>query len=80
LQPEAEAAGRWRILTVVAMGELLAMAPWFSASAVASPLGADWGLERLGLPTLTIAVQLGFALGALTLALAWWADSHRASA
>ena len=47
MQPEAEAAGRWRILTVVAVGELLAMAPWFSASAVASPLGAEWGLSML---------------------------------
>ena len=74
LQPEAEAAGRWRILTVVAVGELLAMAPWFSASAVASPLGAEWGLERLGLPTLTIAVQLGFAIGALVIAATAAAD------
>ena len=74
MQPEAEAAGRWRILTVVAVGELLAMAPWFSASAVASPLGAEWGLERLGLPTLTIAVQLGFAIGALAIAATAAAD------
>ena len=74
MQPEAEAAGRWRILAVVAVGELLAMAPWFSASAVASPLAAEWGLERLGLPTLTIAVQLGFAIGALAIAASAAAD------
>ena len=50
------------------------MAPWFSASAVASPLGAEWGLGRLGLPTLTIAVQLGFAIGALVIAATAAAD------
>jgi MFS family permease len=74
LQQEAEAAGRWRILAVVAVGELLAMAPWFSASAVASPLSAEWSLDRFGLPILTIAVQVGFAIGALALAATAAAD------
>jgi MFS family permease len=72
--PEAEAPDRWRILAIVAIGVLLAMAPWFSASAVATPLVAEWQLDRLGLPTLTIAVQVGFAIGALALAATAAAD------
>jgi len=70
----AEDPRRWRLLAVIATGELLAMAPWFSASAVAPLLATDWHLDRLGLPTLAIAVQLGFAFGALTLALTAAAD------
>ena len=72
--PPAEDPRRWRVLAIVATGELLAMAPWFSASAVAPLLTTAWHLDRLGLPTLTIAVQLGFAAGALVLAATAAAD------
>jgi MFS family permease len=65
---------RWRLLAIVGTGELLAMAPWFSASAVAPLLSVDWDLDRLGLPVLTIAVQLGFVVGALALAVTGAAD------
>ena len=74
MRPEAEAPGRWRILALVSVGVLLAMAPWFSAAAVATPLAAEWQLDRLGLPALTIAVQVGFAIGALALAATAAAD------
>src|SRR5258706_7709841 len=70
----AEAAGRWRVLAIVATGELMAMAPWFSASAVAPLIASDWSLDRLGLPPMAIAVQLGFAAGALALAASAAAD------
>ena len=50
------------------------MAPWFSASAVAPLLASEWDLDRLGLPILAIAVQVGFAVGALTLAATAAAD------
>ncbi|MEX2183263.1 MAG: MFS transporter [Chloroflexota bacterium] len=56
------------------MGELLAMSPWFSASAVAPLLTDAWGLAGLDLPILTIAVQLGFVAGALLLAVTGAAD------
>ena len=69
-----EPAGRWRLLAVLATAQLLAFAPWFSASAVGPLLTADWGLGRLDLPLLTIAVQLGFAAGALALAATGAAD------
>jgi len=73
-QPGAEDPRRWRLLAIVATGELLAMAPWFSSSAVAPLLAAEWNLDRLGLPSLAIAVQLGFAAGALALAATAAAD------
>jgi MFS family permease len=70
----AEDPRRWRLLAIVGAGELLAMAPWFSASAVAPLLATDWNLDRLGLPILAIAVQLGFVVGALALAVTGAAD------
>jgi len=70
----AEDPRRWRLLAVVAVGELLAMAPWFSASAVAPSLVIEWHLDRLGLPALAIGVQVGFAVGALALAVTAAAD------
>jgi MFS family permease len=72
--PDKEPPGRWRQLAILATALLLAFAPWFSASAVAPLLQADWQLGRLDLPFLTIAVQLGFAAGALTLAVSGAAD------
>lgn len=66
---EADPAGRWRLLAVLAVGELLAMSPWFSASAVAPLITPALTLTGLDLPMLTIAVQLGFVSGALLLAI-----------
>ena len=65
---------RWRQLAIVAIGVLMAFAPWFSASAVAPLLSAEWQTSRLDLPILTVAVQLGFAAGALVLAATGAAD------
>jgi MFS family permease len=75
--PEVEPAGRWRSLVILATAQLLAFAPWFSASAVAPSLQAEWELGRLDLPFLTIAVQLGFAAAALGLAVTGAADVIR---
>src|SRR5262245_14934128 len=46
------------------------MSPAFAASAVAPALREAWGLGPLGLPILTVAVLLGFAVAAVLLALA----------
>jgi MFS family permease len=73
--PADDPAGRWRQLAAIAGGVLLAFAPWFSASAVAPLLAADWQTTRLDLPLLTVAVQLGFAAGALGLAATGAADA-----
>ncbi|MDQ6795019.1 MAG: MFS transporter [Chloroflexota bacterium] len=74
LPPESEPRGRWRLLAILATAQLLSFAPWFSASAVAPLLNAEWNLGRLDLPFLAIAVQFGFAAGALTLAAMGAAD------
>jgi MFS family permease len=74
--PEAEeAAGRWRQLAVIGTGVLLAFAPWFSASAVGPLLSAEWHPAPLDLPMLTVAVQIGFAVAALGLAVSGAADA-----
>lgn len=64
----ATSAGRitkWRALGLVAVAELLAMSLWFSATAAAPELAAEWGLTAGETAWLTIAVQLGFVVGAL---------------
>ena len=48
--PAEDPAGRWRQLAIIAAGVLLAFAPWFSASAVAPLLAAEWRTTRLDLP------------------------------
>ena len=65
-----EASSRWAQLGWLAFALLLAMAPWFSSAAVSPLLREAWGQGGLGPPLLTVAVQLGFAAGALLLAVA----------
>jgi MFS family permease len=67
-----------RVLAVLATAELLAMAPWFSASAVAPTLARVWQLSPLGTSWLTISVQLGFVAGALVSAILTLADRFSA--
>jgi MFS family permease len=59
---------------VLAVSELLAMAPWFSASAVAPALARVWHLTPATTAWLTISVQLGFVAGALVSAILTLAD------
>ena len=54
-----------RQLTLLAVGELLAMTLWFSATAVLPALSAAWALSPTGAAWLTAAVQAGFVVGAL---------------
>lgn len=61
----SEPKSRWRQLVLLAVIELLAMALWFSASAVTPELRDRWALSPSAQAWLTISVQLGFALGAL---------------
>ena len=62
------------MLIVLAVAELLAMAPWFSASAVAPALAHVWHLTPAATAWLTISVQLGFVAGALVSAILTLAD------
>jgi MFS family permease len=56
---------KWRNLCLVALAELLAMALWFSASAVVPQLTAAWNLDGSQEAWLTMSVQLGFVVGTL---------------
>ena len=52
-----------RALGFLALAELLGMTLWFSASAVAPTLKADWELSSAGAAWLTMSVQIGFVAG-----------------
>ena len=69
MNPAAESPSRWRALALIASAQLLGMSLWFSASAVAPALRAEWGLSNAGSAWLTLAVQLGFVAGTLVSAL-----------
>ncbi len=64
----AEADGRWAALTILSACVLLALVPWFSAASVAPLIAAEWDIGALEIALLTVAVQVGFAVGALVLA------------
>ncbi len=65
---------KWPTLLLLALAELLAMAVWFSASAVVPALTAAWNLDDSGRSWLTMSVQLGFVVGAFGSALLNLAD------
>jgi MFS family permease len=65
---------KWRTLWLLAAAELLAMAVWFSASAVVPALSAAWALGDNGRAWLTMSVQIGFVVGAFGSALLNLAD------
>jgi MFS family permease len=69
-----EPAGRWGQLAALALVVVLALVPWFSAAAVAPIIADEWRIDGLEVALLTVAVQLGFAIGALALALSGAAD------
>ena len=62
---ERRLPGQRRALLTVAGSQLLVLTLWFSASAAAPQLEADWGLTSGETAGLTLAVQIGFVLGAL---------------
>lgn len=57
------------VLVLIALAQLLAMTLWFSATAVSPALQEAWKLSVNDVGGLTMAVQLGFVVGALGLAL-----------
>jgi MFS family permease len=66
--------GQQRALGLIAIAQLFAMSLWFSASAVADSLKVAWTLTDAQVPLLTLAVQVGFVVGALLSALLNLAD------
>jgi MFS family permease len=65
---------RWGTLVALSLVVVLALVPWFSAAAVAPLIAAEWQIDSLQTALLTVAVQVGFAIGALVLALTGAAD------
>lgn len=65
LEHTGEIEGKWRILLLLALAELLAMGVWFSASAVVPALTTTWNLDEGSRAWLTMSVQIGFVAGAL---------------
>jgi MFS family permease len=61
----AAGMSRTRALILVGLAELLGMSLWFTASAVAPQIAADWKLSANTTSWLTLAVQLGFVAGTL---------------
>jgi len=61
---------RARALILVALAELLGMSLWFTASAAAPRIAAEWHLTDATAAWLTLAVQIGFVAGTLASALA----------
>lgn len=62
-------------LATIALGQLLALTLWFSASAVAPQLQEAWDLTVGQTAGLTLAVQIGFVIGALGSAVSGLADA-----
>jgi len=71
---DSDPDGRWKQLAVLSVAMVLSMAPWFSTAAVLPQLREAWGFGRVAGSWLTIAVQIGFVLGALGSALTNLAD------
>lgn len=63
-----EPAGRWSQLAALSAAVLLVLGTWFSGTAVSGALRQEWGIDAIGVASLTVAVQLGFAAGAVGLA------------
>ncbi|MBT8336843.1 MAG: MFS transporter [Gemmatimonadetes bacterium] len=65
---------RWSRLVLVSVALLLAMSPWFAATAVAEALTVRWELSPGAITALTTVVQIGFVVGTALAALLNLAD------
>jgi MFS family permease len=63
------------MLSAIAASQLLVLTLWFSASAVAPQLEAEWTLTSDETAGLTLAVQLGFVVGAVLSSVTGLADA-----
>jgi MFS family permease len=59
-------SGRRRALALLAVALVCSMTTWFSATAVVPQLREEWALGDTAAAWLTIAVQVGFVIGALS--------------
>ena len=65
---------KWRNLLLLALAESLAMGLWFSASAVVPQLTSEWSLTGGERSWMTMSVQIGFVVGAVSSAVLNLAD------
>lgn len=70
---------RFDPVPLIAFAQLLGASLWFSANAAADDLARAWGATASDIGVLTNAVQLGFIVGTLLLALSGLADRFAAS-
>ncbi len=63
--PQGAPARRWAMLAILSLSLVLSMSSWFSATAVLAQLRLAWALSDTLAAWLTIAVQLGFVIGAV---------------
>lgn len=66
--------GKWRMIGLLSLAELLAMVVWFSATSVAGDLALVMNLDNGGAAWLTMTVQIGFVIGAFISAVFMLAD------
>lgn len=72
-----DSAARKRTVALLALSTLLAMSAWFSTGAVGPALQADRGYSGSDLTWMAVAVQAGFVIGTLLIALANVPDVYR---
>jgi MFS family permease len=70
----AEDRGRWRMLALVCVAELLGMSLWFAATSLTPQLSERWTLDAGEAGWLTAVVQLGFVVGTAVAAVLNLAD------
>lgn len=73
--PDDGVDGQRRALAAIAVSQLLVLSLWFSASAVAPQLELEWSLSAGETAGLTLAVQIGFVVGALLSAVTGLSDA-----
>ncbi|MFW3616330.1 MFS transporter [Billgrantia antri] len=66
-------------VAMIAIAQLFGTSLWFSANSAADDLMRTWHVSAADIGWLTSAVQVGFILGTLTMALGGLADRYRAS-
>lgn len=65
IQTDVHSNERWRMLVFLSIALVFSWSTWFSAAAVIPQLRSAWELTSGSAAWLTIAVQLGFVVGAL---------------
>ena len=66
--------GARKALILICLGIICAMTPWFSATAILPELRASWQMSPMVSAFMTGAVQVGFVIGALGMAITSLAD------